>query len=52
MFAFLSPNLLGLLTFPIAMPEGGSAWTYLIVASVACGAAIILKIRGAAMPRA
>jgi hypothetical protein len=51
MFAFVSPKLLGLLALVLPMPEGGSAWTYLIVASIACGAALLLKSRITAMRR-
>jgi hypothetical protein len=52
MFAIVSPALLGLLTVPLNMPEGGSTWMYLIAASVACGAALVFKRRSSATRRA
>jgi len=51
MIGFVGPKLVGMLAVPVAMPEGGSAWKYLLLASIAFGAAMILKSRSAAMRR-
>ncbi len=43
----VAPNLLGAL-LTVAVPEGGSAWMYLLLASAACAAAFAWNARSRA----
>ena len=47
MFALINPRLMSLVVTPIHVPEGGAAWMYLIVATIACSVAMILRVRSA-----
>jgi len=51
MLTFMSSAAIYAMAVPVNVPEGGSAWMYLILASIACGVALILRVQSQAAQR-